>query len=271
MAIKLFHWIATALTAGLLLTGLSPARAAPQALGLVANAEAVPLICTDGVCEAEFTSFCLQEERDLPRTGTPYQLAGGSLNLVLKDRNGVTRRLAAAPHIRIESGRASHTSVRISLSRASLTALGANTASLQVGPRVTLQPVPVAGDDNPQSVRDLALAQGPLRAAGQHIIDKAAGPMETVRAVNLLVNAMPARNATGPAARTRLWRRALQAGLDTAPPERRRLAAREFDTCWQSGIVAYGGMTQRRCLQRRHDTLMWAEGARYWQAVRTGS
>ena len=42
-------------------------QAAPQALGLVAMDQPVPLRCEGGQCRAEFTSFCLQKARPFGR------------------------------------------------------------------------------------------------------------------------------------------------------------------------------------------------------------
>ena len=54
------------------------ASAAPQALGLVATQEAMPLQCDDGVCVAFLSSFCLEEERNPPESRTAYSPAEGS-------------------------------------------------------------------------------------------------------------------------------------------------------------------------------------------------
>ena len=48
------------------------AVAALQTLGLVATNGPVELKCEAGYCKAEFSSFCLQEERGAPTKGTPY-------------------------------------------------------------------------------------------------------------------------------------------------------------------------------------------------------
>src|SRR5712671_2103843 len=46
------------------------AHAAPQALGLVASSEPLPLICEGGECQVHMSAFCLQEAREIPPLGT---------------------------------------------------------------------------------------------------------------------------------------------------------------------------------------------------------
>jgi len=58
---------------------LSPALAAPQMMGLVANNNAMPLQCQHGDCFAEFTAFCLQPEQVSPVQRTAYRLHDSAL------------------------------------------------------------------------------------------------------------------------------------------------------------------------------------------------
>jgi hypothetical protein len=250
----------------------SVARAAPQALALLETEEATPLVCADGVCKAEFTTFCLQKERPLPGAGTPYEvLEGRALHLVLIGRGGLGQRIAAAPHVRIRTSRAGHTAVVIEMPAVSLAQLGATGAAIAVGPDVTLAPVPVAGDKNPMTEQEQELAAGPLRGIGTRVVDRAGASVEAVRVLNRLVNEMPPGIDVDPGARSRLWRRALAAGLDKSPGRQRDLAAREYAACWRDRVVELGGMPVRECLGRRHDRLMWDHGERYWNALGAGS
>jgi hypothetical protein len=247
-------------------------QAAPQALALLETGGATPLVCADGVCKAEFTTYCLQKERPLPKAGTPYDVAEGrALHLVLTGSDGTVRRVPAAPHIRIRTDRAGHTAVVIEMPARVLAQLDARRAAIEVGARVTLAPVAVVGDDSPMSDQERRIAAGPLRALGAKVVDRAGASVEAVRVLNRLVNAMPQRVEIDPGARTRLWRRALAAGFDTAPPAQTARAAREYAACWNNRVVELGGLSVRECLGRRHDRLMWDQGERYWKAVGAGS
>ena len=59
-------------------------HAAPQSLGLVTTAQPVPMICGDGGCVAQLSSFCLQKERKPPSYHTPYRVAEGAEDYVAK-------------------------------------------------------------------------------------------------------------------------------------------------------------------------------------------
>src|SRR4030095_557352 len=73
------------------------ASAASQVLGLVASHGApTPLTCIDGQCSAQFSTFCLQQNRPAPSRGDDYGLAAGS-NLSLIAVNGAGQRRRHAP------------------------------------------------------------------------------------------------------------------------------------------------------------------------------
>ena len=126
------------------------AHAATQSLALLETDEVTSLVCDNGPCQAEFSTYCLQKERDLPRAEAPYEVAaGGELYLVLRGIDGGLWRLPAAPHVRIRTARHGHTAVIIELSSQALRTLNARRAAIEIGPRVTLMPIAAAGDDNP--------------------------------------------------------------------------------------------------------------------------
>ena len=88
-----------AIALGFALAPLSGAHAASQSLALLETEMATPLVCNNGSCKAEFSTYCLQKERDLPRARAPYEVAAdsGALTLVLTDEAGGQRRLPARP------------------------------------------------------------------------------------------------------------------------------------------------------------------------------
>ncbi len=248
------------------------AHAATQSLALLETDELTPLVCSDGLCQAEFSTYCLQKERDFPRTEAPYEVAAGSeLYLVLTGVDGRVWRLPAAPHVRIATARHGHTAVIIELSQHALTTLNARRAEIEIGARVTLMPIAAAGDDSPQTEQDKRIATGPLRALGTRIVDRGPRKLESVRVLNQLVNALPQTNGIDHGTRKDLWRQTLKRGFQSASPERIEIAAREYKACWRDRAVERGGVSVRYCVERRHDEVMWNHVDRYWKAVNAGS
>ena len=249
-----------------------PTQAAPQALALLETDRPTPLVCAQGACKAEFTTYCLQQERDIPDAATPYAVAEGRhLRLVLTDAEGRRRAVPAAAHVRIASARRGHTAVIMEIDERALSRLGAVSAAIEIGGGVALAPVPVPGDPNPQTETDLALATGPLRATGTAVIDRAEGAVEAVWSLNRMINAAPPAAGRNRTERASLWARALQTPLGAAAPARIAAAKRDFDACWDSRVVEVGAISLRKCLQRKHDQLMWSNTLRYWGKVAAGS
>jgi len=55
-------------------------------------------------------------------------------------------------------------------------------------------PLPQAGDSNPQSADELALATGPMRIAAAHHLDEPSVGIDAARLVAALVNALPEKH-----------------------------------------------------------------------------
>ena len=146
-------------------------RAAAQILALVETGGPTPLKCEGGQCSGEFSGFCLQKERPDPKPGTRYRAEGGALTLVVTDASGVERRLPAGDYLKIVTKR-SYTAVRISLPESVMRDMGAVSVALEIGERVALVPVALAGDPEPQTEADIALA---LRPGGAHVIGDGRG------------------------------------------------------------------------------------------------
>jgi hypothetical protein len=161
--------------------------------------------------------------------------------------------------------------VTIALPEAVLASFDARRASIEIGERVTLMPVAVAGDANPQTEQDQRLVTGPLRTLGARVVNRNSRGMETVRVLNLLVNALPPTNGIDAGAPKRLWRMALERGLQSEAPGQIAIASKEYDACWRDRLVQLGAYPVRDCVAQRHDRLMWDHGERYWNAVGTGS
>ncbi len=246
------------------------ASAAPQILGMVANAEPRPLVCAGGTCSAEFSTFCLQDTRVPPRSGTAYTVARGEgLTLVVTAADGSRRRLPAAGLVRVASARA-YMAVTVSVAERDLKALGATRASITVGQRVSLVPVPVPGDPWPLSGHDVASATGPLRAAAASLFDRGGEIPVAARITNRLINASPVDRPMAANRRDSLWRRVVGAEPADAADPGSLSAARIFSLC--RSLVAEGAYgTLRRCLEKQHDALMVETNGRYWQTLGAGS
>ena len=243
------------------------AFAAPQILALVAsNGEATPITCVDGQCRAELTSFCLQQSRPIPATGTLYHaIDPGDLTLVVERADGTTRHLPAGDLLTLTAAR-TMTAVSATLDRNQVARLKAAKLSILVGAQVSLLPAPEAGDLEPQRGEDVALATSTLRRLGSVMVDDGGTRIEAARATNLLINSLPAPGQTassgppeGAWAKATAWRPPAGSGL--------HWANHMIDGCtaktWSAPL--------RHCLRKWHDLLMRELNHDYWKAVRTGT
>lgn len=242
---------------------LASAGAAPQALGLMATDGPVPLPCFAGECAAEFSTFCLQQARDIPQPGTPYRIEGDGLTLIAIGEDGRARRLPAAGYLAVTIERG-YTTVRIALKKRALEALGAVRAALEVGPRITLLPVPVAGDPSPQSEAEIANATGPLREIGDRIVDRAPVDAGATRLTSRLINGLPAHDRVGAEAGDRLWRAEL--ARSDADDETIARADAIYRNCRQRVENGFF-FSLRGCLELRHDEQMMRLNQRFWESI----
>ena len=134
------RYLATA--AVLAVAPLFGAAAEPQILGLLARAEAVPLVCSGGECFAEVSAFCMEPDRSSPNHATAYSPAeGADLTLVATAADGSVTNIPAAGLAAFENRRG-YASVRVSVPQSVLAELGATSVALTVGQRVSLLPRP---------------------------------------------------------------------------------------------------------------------------------
>lgn len=246
------------------------AAAAPQALGLVATNLPVDLTCEGGVCEAEFSAFCLQAERVAPKPGTPYRLTESS-HIVLTGiaDDGTTRPLPAGDLLRIQSAR-SHTAVRLQVDRDRLSELGLKAVRVAVADNVTLTPEPVADDAQPLGEAETSMVEQALRPLGAMVVDQNSEGMAAARIANRLVNSVPYYDGD-PQGTAKTWSRLItEARGDGLSPMGERLAQNAFDLCqYYATRVVEGDM--KGCMQGQHDRLMKVLNSSYWKAVKTGS
>ena len=156
MAFRLAALLAkSALVVSAVLFMTTGTQAAPQALGLVATNEPVPLTCDGHDCSGYFTSFCLQMARTQPKPQTPYEVAD-TTDLVLHVTNsqGKTFDLPGSKFLKF-SARTS-TGVDISVNTALLKVYSPKSVAISVPQLSSLVPIPVKGDLFPQDPDELA-------------------------------------------------------------------------------------------------------------------
>jgi len=241
----------------LLAAAAGPALAAPQIMGLVATNEPVPMQCADGTCTALLSAFCLQEKRLPPAFETAYApAAAGGVTLVVTSADGAVRRLDASGLVEFRS-RYGFTAIRADVA---LDGLGAPVSlSLEVAPRVAMLPEPVAGDPDPLTAEEIALAAGPWRIAAEAVME---GGSERARSAQLtarLINALPPDGDIAASARPGLWDRV--AGAE-APP----LARRTFEACARS-VDQSVGYPLRLCLEERHEKQQIENTREFWESL----
>jgi hypothetical protein len=97
---RIFFFIAASVLAALAFVP-GQAAAAPQILGLVAQAQPTQLKCEGGVCKAEFSTVCLQEHRQSPILGAAYKASGlSSLSLAVGGKQIDVTHLATIKSVR---------------------------------------------------------------------------------------------------------------------------------------------------------------------------
>jgi len=250
----------------LLLAG-GASQAAPQILGIVASSGLpTPLHCAEGYCSAYLASFCLQEARYAPNSGSEYQLApGGRLTLVASLADGRTLRLAGETLLTIRT-RSGFTTLNVSLPQARLAALGATSAAVEVGPGTTVLPRAYAGDPDPQSGDEISTATGPMRDLASKTFDRAGQAADTARLIELVINR--SSEQPGATAVAALWgdiaRQAKQSGVGQPGID---AAAAVISECESSG----SGFTSSLCLEMRQAELMTRLNRRFWDEAAGGT
>jgi len=244
----------------------SGASAASQVLGLVAsNGAPTPLTCVDGQCSAQFSAFCLQQNRPAPSRGDDYTVAaGGSLTLVARNAAGQTLRLPANDALEIHS-LIGFTSVEISLPRAKLAELGATEVAVEVGPAVSLVPVATADDTNPQTEDELSLATGPMRLAATPMFESPGTASDAARITTVLINALPASGSESADARNGLWAAMLDnPALAGATASGRDTAEQMYEAC-KISVESHSAYSMRNCLELRHADLLAETNHKFWK------
>ena len=259
-----------------MLVTTSHAQAAPQILGLVASAAPTKLQCENGVCHAEFSSFCLQQHRHAPNVFTAYRPAQQEqLTLVVTGPGGEETRRPAGGVAKIESLR-TYATVRISLAEADLKKLGGVSAAIEVSPLASLVPVPQPTDKSPLSATEIAQYTGPLRVRAEATIDPSSQRMLLARVTRMTVNGLPQSRPATQAEEDTAWQASV-ATLPASPTGQavRKLMDREFRDCRFISRLSYPDGkaydTVRSCMAGLHDEFIQPLTRDVWKAVGSGS
>ncbi len=247
--------------------GAHPARAAPQSLALVATHGGIELNCQGGECGAEFSTFCLQTDRNSPAPGTAYWLATGDVRLIGTTGDGRRVVLDAKRHLKFESLR-SHLAMRISVPSEALDQHGLKTVAVIVGENVALLP---GGDAGSDTRADVAVLEQSLRPLGTLLVDRNPNRMTAARIANRVINRLPGSGRAEVRAGKAAWRRAIaEEGIESPADRGAGMARKAFDFC---EFAASRGVlrTLRSCLQHEHDRFVNFLNSAYWQAIETGS
>jgi hypothetical protein len=240
----------------------TPALAAPQILAVLATSSGVPFTCSDGLCRAELSTYCLQRDRPAPGAGTIYHPAATrDFTLSVKTHAGKMRNLPAAEHVAFVEARG-FMSISAVIEERQLKRLGSLEATIQIGENASMLPQSVPGDPNPLTAKEIAYTTKSLRQHAKGIVDDQPGAM-AARLLTRIMNTMPERGNVSPGDSGRLWQNAIGEEIDTL--EGLVPAKKAYGNCFRgSQSRAYGGV--RRCLEFRHDEFIRSLNVDYWDS-----
>lgn len=258
-----WHYAVALITFSLM--GFSPASAEPQILGLIASLEPISLQCERGQCSAEFTSYCIEQNRRPPILGTVYNIYDPATLIVEGVReDGQTFRIQAPGPLAIASARG-RSAVSMSVPASYLKANQLASLRVTVGERATLIPLADPHARTPHTEFDIAMATGPLREVAAAIIDRGGERVDAARYASRLINALPRGGRASEAKRDGVWQ---SVELPSESPGYTLVEA-GFERCYE--ITRSGLMSLRQCLGSLHDRMISTLNVDYWKAVATGS
>lgn len=251
------------------LTGISGALAAPQILALLETPDPTPLACSGGVCRAEFSTMCLQKNREIPQPGTAYAPATpDSVVLVLTLADGTTKRVGGADVLRFVVPH-NYLSTVATISEATIRQLGATRAAVEIAPLASLIPEAKPGDTSPLAADEIATVTGPLRMTAHRVVNNARDTISAVRAANRFANALLVTPAATPEERQAMWHDIIAASDDATAAGIARVE-HVIDTC-QFYDEHRGFEGFRGCLRYRRDLMLESINDTYWHRKDLGS
>lgn len=245
-----------------LIAGMAAAHAAPQALGLVATNGDIELKCGPAGCTADFTTFCLQQDRQSPDRGTPYHVGSGEVQVAGITATGETITLDIKQSVSLESRR-KHMALRVLVPQSTLQKYNLVRVSINVKENVVLLPQISVGDASPHSEREVAMLSQSMRQIGTSYIDGNQDRIIAARVLADVINGLPERGKADNPTRQKLWNNAVnRAGPDAPKPAITR-AKGIYQLCkWTAGR---GTPNTRNCLEKHHDEFIKFLNSKYWK------
>ena len=259
-------FLGTIFAVTLFVTPFATASAAPQALGLAATPEPMPLHCEDGLCTVFLTAFCLQEKRPQPEDGIAYLPTESSeINLLVSTKDGRTLKLRGRDYLEFYAR--NHTAVIAKIEQRKLDELNAESVAIQIGSLTSLIPEEQPGDLYPQSAEELAFATGPYRAAAEHYFDKGSHAERTAITA-MLINNLPRRGNVEIVRGETAWTEALEKqGIKGFSETGKGLARVTFENCKEITGRSMKSLSFRSYLEIRHGRLQSNTNREYWKSL----
>lgn len=276
--------IAAFVAAGSALAWSGSAQAAPQILGLVASNGPIPLKCNTFYCAADFTTFCLQQERKGPSRNQVYHAHNGGegIRVLGVKPSGEVAEIANGSALEIIAPRG-QTVVNMSFPKRLLDKHGVVRVAIDIGANVSLLPEEKPNDYNRQTEQDIAIATGPLRELGTRVVDQNKAKVAAADVLNRVVTLLPPGNrAASTRVRNSVWDKvAVTLPSDDVYRSAISTAKRTFDNCHvhtegsaytrSTSVTGRNSLSLRDCLTVGHDALISPLNKTYWDAVKFGS
>lgn len=243
-------------TFGALWVGLALAIEPPQALGLVAAAEPVPMTCENGRCDTVVSAFCLQQHHRSPFPTDLYREAKkGDVRVVARTHTGVEILL---PSEMLEfRPDPEYTAVRVSFTTSGAVDIDPASVHLTIAPNTSLVPIGIASDTA------LETAISTHRRVATQFFENGDDRGKAVRLVNRLINELPRTARAETDIRNAALRRANQTERD---PAIRRWVRQLYHNCGKSAETSRR-FTVRRCLVDWHHRSMSTTNKSFWAAL----
>ncbi len=260
----LFRYLSIPVFLSLLIAGVpATVHAAPQALGLVASNGPIELKCEAGGCVADFTTFCLQQDRQSPERGTPYQVGSGEIQVAGLTADGTRIALDLRQSLALESRR-KHMALRMFVRKSTLQAHNLVSVSIEVKEHVVLLPETSATDKNPHSKTEIAMLSSSMRQIGSSYVDSDPDRTVAARVLGDVINGLPERGKASNSTRQDLWQRAVHRAGPAAPQQGIDRARGIYELCkWTAGRAT---PNMRQCLETHHDDFIRYLNSKYWDA-----
>lgn len=230
----------------------------PQALGLVATTDPVPLTCSAYECEIVVSAFCLQQDRRSPSPDDLYRpVRDDMIRFSLGEKGGTSTALDVPPmSIRPDP---EYTSVRFVIRRPAGLEARSVSVWLTVAPNASLVPIGVEESDA------MAVATGAHRRIAAEFFDNGDKRAKAVRLAARLMNALPRGGRLDPGQRQTVWRDAAGTSAQSNGSAREWIGE-VYRNCAKAADAS-PRHTLRRCLADWHHQSLSKTNRSFWSAL----